>query len=74
MLTLNYPSSKIDSWSEHFEGENIIHNTSFKEKPIPKMEKCGRKCCYFIWKIENAVKVTDVSKSNLGYDLEVQWR
>lgn len=67
--------SKIGSLTELFEGENITHNISFKEKHIfQKWRSVEENVAISFENMRNVVKVTDVSKSNLGYDLEVQWK
>ena len=74
-LTLEDASIKNDALSDLFEGENIIHNTSFNEKPIyQKWRSVEENVSISFKNMKNVVKVTDVSKSNLGYDLEVQWK
>jgi hypothetical protein len=74
-LKLENLSFKNDSLSELFEGENIVHNSSFNEKPIfQKWRTVEENVSISFENMKNVVKVTDVSKSNLGYDLEVQWK
>jgi hypothetical protein len=47
---------------------------TFTEKPIfQKWRSAEENVALYFENISGVVKVTDVSKSNLGYDLEIQW-
>ncbi|WP_373482850.1 protein NO VEIN domain-containing protein [Acetobacterium sp.] len=55
--------------------DELIQTVIFKEKPIyQKWRSVEENVAILFGSMENVVKVTDVSKSNLGYDLEIQWK
>lgn len=55
--------------------DELIQTVIFKEKPIyQKWRSAEENVAILFGSMENVVKVTDVSKSNLGYDLEIQWK
>jgi len=59
------------------QSENSTNGQSvtFRERPsFQKWKSVEENTAAFFEKMTNVVKVTDVSKSNLGYDLEVQWK
>lgn len=70
---LDSHSLKIDFPNAIFESKSSVEKVSFKEKPIfKKWRRVEENVAFTFENMKNVVKVTDVSKSNLGYDLEVQ--
>jgi hypothetical protein len=71
-----YDSSDLDSLLfNQRENSTYSRPVTFRERPsFQKWKSVEENVALFFEKMVNVVKVTDVSKSNLGYDLEVQWK